>query len=276
MIRRVLALAAYHWGDSFRSLGGVLLLILSAIFAYLFFINGGRAPDVDYYTLVIGSFGAAATFVTTITIAGRAYRAENAAWMARLPSRIEYLAAIWLAGLCAGLTLQLLVALIALLGRPELTLVRVLELPPLWIAANIFAGVLSLHATDMVTRDWSRVYVFSVLLVFLFGTTGGDVFSRWLSGRARSLSSFFAGQGVLPISNGLGDVANWLVGDGLTTIGDTLGLAFWPFRAILDAAIAGSFTRAQALAPAFLLIYATILFMLAADFFAGKDIILGD
>jgi hypothetical protein len=40
----------------------------------------------------------------------------------------------------------------------------------------------------------------------------------------------------------------------------------------LEAIIAGGFNTVQALAPAVLLLYATILFMLAADLFATKDI----
>jgi hypothetical protein len=39
-----------------------------------------------------------------------------------------------------------------------------------------------------------------------------------------------------------------------------------------DAIIQGYFSAEQALAPAVLLLYATILFMLAADLFAAKDI----
>jgi hypothetical protein len=45
----------------------------------------------------------------------------------------------------------------------------------------------------------------------------------------------------------------------------------WPFRAIVDG-VTVSFDRTEALAPAFLLLYATILFLLAADFFATKDL----
>ena len=157
-----------------------------------------------------------------------------------------------------------------------MSLARVLEIPPLWLSANILIGVVALHATDMVTHGWSRVYVFGVLLVFLFGTTGGEVLSRWLAGQARALSGFLASRGLIAFSGTLNDISGWFSGAGLTTIGDTLGLLFWPFGAILDATIAGSFTRAQALAPAFLLVYATILFLLAADFFAGKDLVLGE
>ncbi|MCP4428919.1 MAG: hypothetical protein GY803_30920, partial [Chloroflexi bacterium] len=46
----------------------------------------------------------------------------------------------------------------------------------------------------------------------------------------------------------------------------------WPFTAISDAVINGFFNTSQALAPAVILLYATILFLLAADLFAGKDL----
>jgi hypothetical protein len=49
-------------------------------------------------------------------------------------------------------------------------------------------------------------------------------------------------------------------------------LLFWPFKAVADATIQGVFNPTQALAPAIILLYAAILFMLAADLFATKDL----
>ena len=46
----------------------------------------------------------------------------------------------------------------------------------------------------------------------------------------------------------------------------------WSFTAISDAVINGFFTAPQALAPAVILLYAAILFLLSADLFADKDL----
>jgi len=73
---------------------------------------------------------------------------------------------------------------------------------------------------------------------------------------------------VTPINN----FSNWLQNDGASSLSKLFSLPFWPFHAITDAVIAGSFNMVQALAPAVLLLYATLLVMLAADLFATKDL----
>jgi hypothetical protein len=64
----------------------------------------------------------------------------------------------------------------------------------------------------------------------------------------------------------------WLIRDGTEKLQQMFGFIFWPFRAISEAILQGSFKPTQALAPAILMLYATILFMLAADLFANKDL----
>jgi hypothetical protein len=66
--------------------------------------------------------------------------------------------------------------------------------------------------------------------------------SAWLNGRETGI---------------LSQVYDWLV---------------WPFTAISEAVINGFFTAPQALAPALILLYAAILFLLSADLFADKDL----
>jgi len=60
--------------------------------------------------------------------------------------------------------------------------------------------------------------------------------------------------------------------EGTETLRQLFGFIFWPFHAISEAIFQGFFNPTQALAPAILLLYATILFMLAADLFANKDV----
>ncbi len=57
-------------------------------------------------------------------------------------------------------------------------------------------------------------------------------------------------------------------------IDQVFGLIFWPFSATANAIVNGSFTLVQALAPAIILLYATVLFILAATLFSRKDLYL--
>jgi hypothetical protein len=66
--------------------------------------------------------------------------------------------------------------------------------------------------------------------------------------------------------------SSWLGGAGESLLATVLNIVFWPFEAIGDATINGYFTPVQALAPAVLVLYASILFLIAADLFASKDL----
>jgi hypothetical protein len=185
---------------------------------------------------------------------------------------VEYLTAVLISAVIAATTLQLLVALLALYNGLDLSLARTLEIPPVWLSPNILAAVLALHASDFVTKGWSRVYVYGSLALFLFGQGVGERIGPWLGERLSRLSATLMGRGWTDLGTSFFRLINWLNGDGVGAISALFGTIFWPFRAIADAVIAGSFSATQALAPAVLLLYATILFLLAADLFATKDI----
>ena len=74
------------------------------------------------------------------------------------------------------------------------------------------------------------------------------------------------------LASPMNSLSSWLTTEGTETLQRVFGFIFWPFRAISEAIIGGSFNATQALAPAILILYATILFMLAADLFANKDV----
>ena len=59
-----------------------------------------------------------------------------------------------------------------------------------------------------------------------------------------------------------------------TVVGPVSGLVFWPVRAVFEAIRAGFFDPVQALAPIAILLYAVVLFAVAARLFAGKDLAL--
>jgi len=272
MNRRIFVLTGYLFRSLFFSLAGSLYVILALAYWAIFFPPGQGTPDLANYMLVIGVFGAALSFLTTITITGRANRAENYPLVVRLPSRVEYITAVLLSALAFTFLLQLLIALLALIRGPELTLGRALEIPPIWIAPNILAAVLALHASDLVTTGWSRVAIFGALALFLLGNSTHAGLSQWLADRLGGFSRFFYEQNAIPVSDAIVRLAAWLRGPGIETLGEIFGSIFWPLRAIAGGVTTGYFTPAQALAPAILLLFATILFLLAADFFAAKDL----
>jgi hypothetical protein len=271
MMPRIWVLTRYFSRRGLLSLNGLLYLVGALLFWYFFFSPQQGTPNVANYMLLIGAFGAAMAFLLTLTITAQANRAVHYPLLVRLPSRVEYLTAVFLATLFITLLLQGLVALLALYRGPGFSL-RMLELPPLWLALNVLAIALALHASDFVTAGWSRVYVYGTLAVLIVSQNSGGVIGQWLAAQLSTLSRYLIRQGILPLGNQVAQLSNWIQGSGSEGLANLLGVAFWPFRAILEAITAGGFNAVQALAPAVLLLYATILFMLAADLFATKDI----
>jgi hypothetical protein len=214
-------------------------------------------------------------FIVTLTVAARANQAVHYPLIVKLPSRIEYLGAVFIASLVYGLTMQLAVAGVALLANgPTITLRQALEIPPLWIASDILLVVVALHASDLVARGWSRVYVFSILGLLLYLQNGLGVLGDWLFSLFNRSGAALSERGLDTLARFFYDSATWLAADGSALLERVFGSLFWPFRAIIDAVIFGQFTLAQALAPAVLLIYAALLYLLAASLFARKDLLL--
>ena len=259
-------------GSLLFSLAGTLFIILSLLFWAIFFPPGQGTPDFENYFLIIAALGGVVTFLSALTIASRANRAENYPLLTRLPSRVEYLTAVLAAALLFGMFMQFVVAVLALIGGPELLAVRFLQIPPVWIAIDILAGVLALHATDLVAAGWSRVIIFGTLALLLIGENIVERLNAWLLRFVSAISSAMYARQINGAADLLGNVSAWLYSSGTNFFADLLGIVFWPFRAITDAVIAGGFTRTQALAPAVLLLYATMLFLVAADLFATKDL----
>ncbi len=272
MRRRVMTLTRYFLSAFFKSLTGSIYIILTLAFWLLFFNPQQGTPDVNYFILVIGIFGAAAVFLITLSIAGRANEATHYPFIIRLSSRVEYLTAVLLSTLIATMALQLLVAILALIfGGPTLALRQFIEIPPIWIAINVLTAVLALHASDFVTNGWSRIYVFGILAIFLFGQS---INNESINLMLNSLSRTASNRGWYELSTSFANATNTISSNAnsIDQFFGAFGFLFWPFRALPDAIIAGSFTSTQALAPAILLLYAVILYLLAADLFANKDL----
>jgi hypothetical protein len=273
MSRRILALVAYLFRSHLFSLAGLLYILLALVFYLIFFEPRQQTPDIDYYILVLGILGLTLSFLVTLTISARANRASHFPILVRLLSRIEYLSAVLITSILFATILQVLVALLALLANgPDLRLIDLLTIPPLWIAGNILFAVLALHATDLVTAGWSRVYVFAVLGLLLYLQSGMNVLGGWLSTLSNRIGGTLLARGMDSLASIFFDISLWFSGEEPTILVKILDLIFWPFTAITEASIRGSFTPLQALAPAVLLLYACLLFLLASRFFANKDL----
>lgn len=272
MIQRIGILLLYFLRTFVFSLVGLLFLLAALVYWAVFFPPGQATPDFENYVLLIGAFGAAATFLATVTIAGRANRLENYPFVARLQSRVEYLVAVLLAALIAGGALQLLVGGLALVRGPDLTTAGLLSIGPIWLALNTLAAVLALHATDLVASGWSRVIVFGLLAVLLVLNSIGQSPESWFADRLNDVAVVFGNMNLVFFADLFDSTANLFRGDGLGVVSSAAGIVFWPFRSISDAVFSGSLSPAQALAPAVLLLYGTILFLIAANLFVSKDL----
>ncbi len=272
MTRRLIVLTGYFLRRLIFSVVGLIYIILALVYWAIFFPPGQGTPDMGNYMVIIGAFGAAMTFLATLSNASRAYRAENYPLIVRLPSRVEYITAVFFSSLFFAFLLQLLVAVLAMVRGPDSTFGQMIEIPPAWIALNLLAGMLALHASDLVASGWSRVLIFGILAILLIGRNLAERVSAGLASIVSSISSFFYAQQWLTVGNGFGRLSSWLQSSGRDAIDNILGVIFWPFRALTEAVFAGSFTPTQALAPAVIILYATILFLIAADLFATKDL----
>ena len=269
MIQRITVLTRYFIKTILFSLTGVLYLLLTLVFWYLLFNPLQDTPDMAYYQLLIGGFGAAMAFLVTLSVAARANDAQHYPLLVRLKSRVEFVTAVLTSSLVVTLVYQLLLALLALLNGPSLTIGHLLEIPPLWLAPMILATILALHASDFITLGWSRIYVYGILAILLFGQ---GLQNEGLAKIASSLSRFASNQGWVEISTNLGNYATTLSLTDQNVVSRLFGFVFWPFSALATAVTNGYFTANQALAPAIMLLYATVLFLLAVDLFANKDL----
>jgi len=267
--QRIWVLTSYFVRTFLRSITGVGFVLGTLAYWLVFFNPQQQTPDATYYVLLIGIFGGGLSFLVTIVIASKANQAELFPWIVRLPSRVEFMTAVFFSTLIITLLLQTLLAVLALIRGPSLTAVQLIEIPPIWLSLIILAGVLALHATDLVARGWSRIYVFGILAILLFAQ---GIRNATLNNVLTRLNRVAANQGWTNLNGIISNYAINLNNSDGNFLNRLFSLVFWPFQAMAEAVASGEFTTAQALAPAILLLYATILFMLAADLLANKDL----
>ena len=270
MIQRIWTLTVYLLGRLLGSLSGVFFL--AGAVAFYGFAFRTRTPEPDYFILVIMLFGGAWTFFSTLSIATRANESKSAPFFVRLETRIEYLVAVLSAALIFSFSLQLMMAIVvALVNDPVLTFARFIEIPPIWISTNIVMSLLALHSTDFVARGWSRVWLFGGIAILLML---GDYYAWFVELIAEMLRELARASSNSNTVGQLYGAANWLGSLNNSWAEYASRLVRWPVEAIIEAVMQGYFTIGQAFAPAVLLIYATVLFLIASDLFARKDLFL--
>jgi hypothetical protein len=272
MTQRIWILTLYFSKSVFFSLGGLILLIVSLVYWAVFFPPGQITPDIENYIILVGVLGVVTTFMATLAAASKAGRLENYPLLVRLPSRIEYLFSVILSALIIGFVLQLLVAGLALIRGPDLNSANWLTIPPLWFSLNILAAVLAVHATDLVAAGWSRVIIFGVLAILLVLNGASTGPESWFAARLDDLAIIFSRMNLMWFADLSTSLAGWLGGDSFARLGGLTSQLFWPFRAMIGGVFAGHFSSIEALAPAVVMLYGTILFLMAAILFSGKDL----
>lgn len=275
MRQRINALTFYLWRSlAVSPAGGLLLLGTFAFWLIAFNPRNGAIPDPAYFISLIGMLGAVLSLITTLIIAAIAYRQEHATLLARANSRVEVLAAVLAAALLfsGGLQIVFAATVVLLPGGPSLRTARLIELPPLWWSLNLIIAVLTLHASDLVAKGWSRVLIFGTLVLLLFGQQVDSRMMNTVARQFRVISSWLFNRELGVVARPFSMAAGWLQVQGVAVFERWFGFAFWPFRSMMAAIRDGGYSYTEAIAPAILVLYATIFFLLAADFFATKDL----
>jgi hypothetical protein len=277
MIRRVLVLAIYFQRRFVLSLPGILFLLLALVFYMIFFGPGQKIPDVAYFASVLGIFGTILSFLVTLSLAATANRAANLPILVRIPSRVEYLTSVLLASIVFSSIVLLALAIVALLvNGPIFNAQLIILIPPLWFSGILMFSTLALHASDLVAWNWSRVYVFGIIALLIYLREGLRIIGNALANLFDELGIRFSNQGwdaLASMANSLGNLVSETVPQILER---SVDVVFWPFNAIANALINSQFSEMQAIAPAILILYASILFLLAANVFSSKDLILSE
>ena len=119
---------------------------------------------------------------------------------------------------------------------------------------------------------WKSVVTVVVKRLLLIGKSADTMISTWLVTRLNGWSTIANSQGWQVLAEWMRNAGVWLNGRETGILSQIYSWIIWPFTAISDGVINGFFTAPQALAPAVILLYAAILFLLSADLFAEKDL----
>jgi hypothetical protein len=234
---RVWTLTLFFTHDLFLSLTGIVPLAAGLAFGLIAFEYGMDQPQFA----TVGGVGIGLIcLLTTLLLAGRANRASSYLLIARLRHRTELLATLILSSLAITGVLGFLIAAGNLLaGRLALEFPSVLWLLPTWLALWLAMAALGLILSTLDSRDGSNLVGY--LLV----------------------------AGLLLIN----DQRVLLEARGLDWLARAAAIAFWPVGTLLSKVSAGVHDRSYFAALALTSAIALLLFLLASQLFADKDLL---
>lgn len=236
-MNRIWTLSLYLTRCLFRSLAGVIPLAYALVFGLVAFEYG---MDQSQFITVGGLGIGGICLLATVLLTSQANRAGFYPLLARLRRRSELLGAAGLGGLGTTAILALLITVTSLLThRLILHFPSLLWIAPTWLALWLFLTSLSLSLSSLVNRNGSQLLGYVVVV------------------------------GVL-VAN---DRESWLIGRGLDWLVRAVDFFLWPLSTLLTNASAGDHGRTYFLALAGTLVYALLLFALAAQLFERKDLL---
>jgi hypothetical protein len=234
---RVWSLAGFLTRDLFLSLSGIVPVAVAVTFGLIAFEYG---MDQAQFFTVAGLGTATVCMLTALLLAARANRAWVYPLLGRLSRRRELLAAIVTSSLGVSGVLALLMAGGNLLaGRLTLHMPSALWLLPTWFALWLLSAALALPLAALTGR-------------------GGSHLALWVLFAALLVAY---------------DQKSRFVGPGLEWASRLMAITFWPVTTLLSRASAGVHDGAYFLALLLTLVYALLLFALAAQLFRHKDLL---
>lgn len=234
---RIRTLTWFLVRELFCSPAGVIPLAAAMAFGLIAFEYGMDQPQ---FISVAGVGTGALCLLSGLLLASRVGRAWSYPLFAHLKRRSEMLAAIVLASVGITFVLSLFITAGNLLaGRLTLDfpscLWILLTWPPLWL----LAAALALPLSPLTARAGSHLAGWVVLAALL---VGHDQAARLRQG-------------------------------GMERVADAISVVFWPVTTLMARASAGVYDRSYLLALGLTMAYAAVLFVLASEAFADKDLL---
>ena len=163
MMRRIFTLALFLTRNLFRTLLGVLPPVLTLLVYRLTFTYRDQG-DPAYLTAMGGAGLAFVGIITALLVADRANRAAMFPLVARLPRRVEYLAAVVTSIVLIMIGMATLyLALVLGLRHMTLTPMQLMLIMPRWLTIFIFSATLGLMMSKLASRGGSHIIVFTAL-----------------------------------------------------------------------------------------------------------------
>lgn len=234
---RILTTTSYLLRDLFGSLAGIVPLAAALAFGLIAFEYG---MDQAQFMTVAGVATGLLCLLTTLLLANQASRASFYLLLVRLRRRVELLVALVVGSLVvtAALTALIVAANLAA-GRLTVAFPSVLWVVPTWLALWLMMAGLGLCLSGLVERSGSHLVGYVLLTLLL-------------------------------VAN---DRKPLLEAHGLERLAQVVTAVFWPVNTLLARTSAGEHDRTYLLAGVVVLVYAGLLFGLAAQLFADKDLL---